>query len=299
MESVQETIEAYLKTLPRDGYVEAAFFGGSFTGIDFAEQRRLLAAAYPYVRTGKINGIRLSTRPDYIDNRICGQLAEFGVTAVELGVQSMDEDVLKASHRGHTALDVEKAVGILREYPFQVGLQMMTGLPGDTPEKSQKTARRIIALKPDFVRIYPTLVVRDTYLEKMYKSGAYRPQSLEEAVNLCKSLLIMFQNAGIPVIRVALQTTEEIAPGGAFVAGPFHSAFRELCESEIYWDKIRKALEGHTNGAVAVHPRALSKAVGNQKRNLYRIRAQFGSDIRIIGDENIPLGEVYWRKKEG
>lgn len=298
-EIVAETIEQYLRTLPQDGVIEAAFFGGSFTGIDFAEQRRLLAAAYPYVQTGKIQGVRLSTRPDYIDKRICEQLKEFGVTAVELGVQSMDEEVLLAAHRGHTAEDVQKAVELLRRYPFQVGLQMMTGLPGDTPEKSMNTAKALIALKPDFVRIYPTLVVQDTYLEKMYKNGQYCPETLQEAVALCKTLLVMFSEAKIPVIRVALQTTDEIAPGGAVVAGPFHSAFRELCEGEIFLDKMKELLV--INGPVTflVHPRDLSKAIGNRKRNLERLRAQFGAGIQIIGDESVPLGTVCWRKKEG
>ena len=298
-ETVKETIARYLKTLPQDGVIEAAFFGGSFTGIDFAEQRRLLAAAYPYVQTGKIQGIRLSTRPDYMDERICDQLTEFSVTTVELGVQSMDREVLLAARRGHTAEDVKKAVALLRQYPFQVGLQMMTGLPGDSPEKSVNTAKALIALKPDFVRIYPTLVVRDTYLEKMYQNGQYRPETLQEAVELCKTLLVMFSEAEIPVIRVALQTTDEIAPGGAMVAGPFHSAFRELCEGEIFLDKMMELLVINGPGIVLAHPKELSKAIGNRKRNLDRLRAQFGAGVQIIGDESVPLGAVCWRKKEG
>lgn len=298
-EVVDETIKAYLKTLPASGAIEAAFFGGSFTGLGLSEQRRLLAAAYPFVKSGKIRGIRLSTRPDYIDPVICAQLAEFGVTAVELGVQSMDADVLQASRRGHTAADVAEAVGILRQYPFQIGLQMMTGLPGDTLEKSRATAQKIIGLSPDFVRIYPTLVVRDTELERMYQNGEYHPQTLKEAVELCKDLLMLFQEAKIPVIRVSLQTTEEISPGGAVVAGPFHSAFRELCESEIYFEKMVKTLKRQGSGIILVHPRELSKAVGNRKRNILRLRAEFGLDIQISGDSSVRPGDVCWRKKEG
>lgn len=289
---VKDTIEEYLKTLPKENrFVEAAFFGGSFTGIDIDVQRRLLSAAYEYVKSGEIDGIRLSTRPDYISAEILDMLDEYGVTTIELGVQSMDDEVLKCASRGHTAQQVRDAVALIRKYPFRLGLQMMTHLPGDTDEKSIMTARKIIELKPDMVRIYPTLVIKDTYLEKLYREGKYTPHTVDEAVALCKQLLPMFDEAGIPVIRVALAVTDEISPGGSLVAGPFHSAFREIVESEIYFDKM---LDEVKNGAqkIGVNSREISKAVGNKRRNIERIEQITGKKIKIYGDDSIKRGNI-------
>ena len=210
---VREIITKALKTLPKENrYVEAAFFGGSFTGIPIEEQTALLLAAEefkPY-----INGIRLSTRPDYISKEILDNLQKHGVTTIELGVQSMDNDVLKQSNRGHTREQVIDAVRLIKKYPFTIGLQMMTGLPGDTPQKSLQTAKEIIELAPQIVRIYPTLTIRDTYLEKMYKNGSYTPQSLDEAVELSKQLLLKFEENDINVISIGMQETEEICEEG-------------------------------------------------------------------------------------
>ena len=190
-DDVHNIIGEYLKTLPsKNRRIEAAFFGGSFTGIPINEQSELLAAANEYLKKGDIDGIRLSTRPDYIDKEILDNLLKYGVTTIELGVQSMDDSVLKSSNRGHTRKDVINAVRLIKEYSFTLGLQMMTGLPGDTDEKSLYTADEIIKLKPDIVRIYPTLTIKDTFLEKMYLTGKYQPQSVDEAVNLAKQLLL-------------------------------------------------------------------------------------------------------------
>ena len=187
-DDVHNIIGEYLKTLPsKNRRIEAAFFGGSFTGIPINEQSELLAAANEYLKKGDIDGIRLSTRPDYIDKEILDNLLKYGVTTIELGVQSMDDSVLKSSNRGHTRKDVINAVRLIKEYSFTLGLQMMTGLPGDTDEKSLYTADEIIKLKPDIVRIYPTLTIKDTFLEKMYLTGKYQPQSVDEAVNLANS----------------------------------------------------------------------------------------------------------------
>ncbi len=289
---VKDTIEEYLKTLPKENrFIEAAFFGGSFTGIDIDVQRRLLSAAYEYVKSGEIDGIRLSTRPDYISAEILDMLDEYGVTTIELGVQSMDDEVLKCASRGHTAQQVRDAVALIRKYPFRLGLQMMTHLPGDTDERSIMTARKIIELKPDMVRIYPTLVIKDTYLEKLYREGKYTPHTVDEAVALCKQLLPMFDEAGIPVIRVALAVTDEISPGGSLVAGPFHSAFREIVESEIYFDKMLGEVK---KGAqkIGVNSREISKAVGNKRRNIERIEQITGKKIKIYGDDSIKRGNI-------
>lgn len=288
---ISNIIEEHLKTLPKtDRYVEAAFFGGSFTGISAEKQEEFLSIAFQYVREGKIDGIRLSTRPDYITPEIIERLLRYGVTTVELGVQSMDSEVLRLSARGHTAEDVENAAELIKKSGIRLGLQMMTGLPGDTPKKSEETARRIIELEPDCVRIYPTLVVRGTPLEKMYNDGSYRPQTLEEAVSLCKKLLVMFRKADIEVIRVALVTTDEISDKGAVVAGPFHSAFRELCEGEIYYDEMCAVLDRSRVTGFYVNPAEMSKAIGNRRRNVIRIKEKYNIDIIIKPSDDIEKG---------
>ncbi|MGN0163001.1 MAG: elongator complex protein 3, partial [Candidatus Ornithomonoglobus sp.] len=167
-DEVTETIEEYLATLPKENRaVETAFFGGSFTGIPMEEQSALMERVQPYIEDGRIDGIRLSTRPDYISPEILDNLKRYHVTTIELGVQSMEDSVLKAANRGHTARQVKDAVRLIREYDFDLGLQMMTGLPGDTPQHSIETARQLTPLRPDCVRIYPTLTIKDTYLEKL------------------------------------------------------------------------------------------------------------------------------------
>ena len=290
---VRKTIEEYLTTLPKnDARIEAAFFGGSFTGIPIEEQTELLSAAYEYVKDGRIDGIRLSTRPDYISVEILDNLQKYGVTTIELGVQSMDDEVLIKSNRGHKSSDVTTAVKLIRKYPFALGLQMMTGLPGDTKTKSFRTADAIIALKPDIVRIYPTLTIRDTKLEEMYRDGSYTPETLDEAVKLCAELVLKFEAADITVIRVGLQSTDEISESGeSVVAGPVHSAFGELVENEIYYGLIMDALSGR-DGIIYVNPREISKAVGNKRRNIIRIKNETGRDIKIRPDDRLGKREV-------
>ncbi len=294
-EDVKSIIEEHLKTLPKDNrIIEAAFFGGSFTGIPIEEQSSLLSAAQEFIKKGLIDGIRLSTRPDYIDEEILDNLLSHGVTTIELGVQSMDNSVLKAANRGHTKEDVIKATELIKKYPFTLGLQMMTGLPGDTDEKSLCTADEIIALKPAIVRIYPTLTIKDTYLEKMYQNGEYTPQTVEEAANLAKQLLLKFEEADINVIRVGLQSTDEICETGSVVAGPVHSSFREIVESSIYFDIINGALSGKkcARADVYVNPREISKAVGNKKSNIKRFKSEKNIEIKIRPDENLGKREV-------
>ena len=295
-EKIVEIIEEYLKTLPKqDCIIEAAFFGGSFTGIEMDMQKKFLSTAYEYVKKGKIHGIRLSTRPDYISIPILEQLDKYGVTTIELGVQSLDNEVLLKSGRGHKEEAVYNAVSLIRKYDFNLGLQMMTGLPGDDNEKALCTADKIIGLKPDFVRIYPTLVVKDTYLEKMFLSGEYKPQSVEDAVELCKKLLIKFKHAGIEVIRISLQTTDEISPGGSIVAGPFSDQFRELVESSIYFDEFCKILKDYKgkNAVIFVNTKDISKAIGRKKINIKKIDDIYNIKIKIKGTDEIKKGDFY------
>ncbi len=291
-DDVTNTIEEYLKTLPKtDRHIEVAFFGGSFTGIPIDEQNALMSRVTPYIESGEINGIRLSTRPDYINRDILDNLKRFGVTTIELGVQSMVDSVLISSNRGHSAQDVRQSVALICEYDFNLGLQMMTGLPGDTPELSLKTAEEIIKLKPDMVRIYPTLTIKDTYLEKMYQRGEYIPQSLGDSVELSKKLILMFERAGIKVIRVGLQPTEEIDSNASVVAGPFHSSYRELVESSIYFDIISNEVK-EGKGIVYVNPSEISKATGNKKENIIKLKEKYNADVIIKGDGNLKKREV-------
>jgi histone acetyltransferase (RNA polymerase elongator complex component) len=289
-----QTIKNYLDTIPKgERTIEAAFFGGSFTGISEEKQTDLLKAAYEFVKRGEIDGIRLSTRPDYISEEILERLQKYGVTTIELGVQSMDDGVLKASGRGHKKEAVISAVSLIKKYPFKLGLQMMTGLPKDNAEKSVKTAEQIIALKPDFVRIYPTLVLKDTYLEKMYQKGEYKPWSVDETVSVLKTIIPMFAENNIEIIRVALSVTEEIAPGASLVAGPFHPAIRELAEGEIYFEKMCKLLDKDTTiSAFSVNKSEVSKAVGNGKRNINRIEEKYGKKIKIKPSPLLKKGEI-------
>ena len=289
---VQNIIEEHLKTLPKeDRYVEVAFFGGSFTGIPIDEQSALMEAVAKF--GAEIDGIRLSTRPDYINEEIMNNLVAHGVTTIELGVQSMDDEVLRASNRGHTSEQVRKAVEIIRKYPVRLGLQMMTGLVGDTREKSIYTAKEIIKLKPEMVRIYPTLTIKDTYLEKLYNKGLYTPQTLEEAVETAKIIMLMFEESNINVIRVGLQATNEISSEGSVVAGPVHSAFRALVESSIYYDLIKSTIAGKSgNVTIEVKDSEVSNAVGNKRANIEKIKQEFGIKLKIRGNKEMNKREV-------
>lgn len=292
---VARIIEQHIQSLPKENCsIEIAFFGGSFTGIEIDLQERLLTCASSYIGKSNITGIRVSTRPDYIDHAVLERLLKFGVTTIELGVQSMDDGVLAASCRGHKKEAVINAVSQVRRYPFRLGLQMMTGLPGDTKEKSLATAKEIIRLRPDFVRIYPTLIIRDTALEDMYKKGLYQPQTLEEAVELCYELYKLFQQADIAIIRIGLQHTDEISVDGAVVAGPLHSAFGELVESRMYFERISQLIKDRTEREliIEVNPREVSKAVGHKQSNIIRIEQEWNKKIRVRAEESVKKGEV-------
>ncbi len=237
--------------LPKGEKRQLAFYGGSFTAIPAAEQEALLGAAREALERGEIDAIRLSTRPDAVDAAALERLATFGVETVELGAQSMDNEVLRLSGRGHTADDVEHAARLIRARGFSLVLQMMTGLPGDTEEKDLETARRLIALRPDGVRIYPTVIVRDTALCRMWERGDYREHTVEDAVRICARLLPLFAQAGIPVIRLGLNPTEELS-GGAAVGGAYHPALGELVKSRVLRDCAEALLQGIRPGSRAV-----------------------------------------------
>jgi histone acetyltransferase (RNA polymerase elongator complex component) len=228
VKEVQSQVESYLSTWKGAGRREVAFYGGSFTGLDIAMQDSYLGAVKDFIADGRIDCIRLSTRPDYIDEDIVKRLKTFGVKVVELGVQSFSDEVLRLSGRGHSAKDAERAVKVLKDLGMEVGLQLMPGLPGDTTEFSIESAVKARDLRPDFVRIYPTLVIKDTPLEGMYKEGRYVPWKLADMVGLCKSMLAIFNEAGVKVVKVGLHPTKDLED--SIVEGPYHRAFKDLVE---------------------------------------------------------------------
>ncbi len=287
----RETVVSAIETALRSGIdpavSEIAFFGGSFTAIMPQLRRMLLEAAYPYVEKGLFRGIRISTRPDAISAKILRELRSFGVCAIELGAQSMEDEVLRKNHRGHTARDTETAAAMIREAGFSLGLQMMTGLFGQSAESALDTAEKLIALSPDTVRIYPAIVMPDTELAALYQRGEYVPQELDEAAELCALLLERFEAAGIRVIRVGLHDEEGLREKR--IAGPYHPAFRELCESRILRRRI-EALLARTDSpqpTVRICPRDLSKAIGQKKENLLYFENR-GIRIRFETDETVP-----------
>ena len=267
---------------------EIAFFGGSFTGIERGYMDELLAAAYEYVEKGFFKGIRVSTRPDYISDEILVHLKKYGVSAVELGCQSMVDSVLEANLRGHTSAETEDACRLVRFHGFELGVQMMTGLYTDTDEGAFYTAKRLIALSPDTVRIYPTVVLEGTLLAELYRKGLYVPQSLEDAVSLCAELVKAFEKAGVRVIRLGLHSGGGVEEGR--IAGAYHPAFAELCRSRILLEELRDELEkavlpGKT-ATIRVNPRLLSQLVGQKKSNLKALESE-GYKLRIETDEEL------------
>ncbi len=264
--------------LPRTGAKrQLAFYGGSFTAIPKAEQEALLSAAYSHLLSGEIDSIRLSTRPDAIDAEILARLKKFGVETIEIGAQSMDERVLLLAGRGHTAKDVENASRQIKAAGFRLILQMMTGLPGADDESSIESARRIIALEPDGVRIYPTVIVRDTALYDLWKAGRYDEHTVEDAVRVCAKLLPMFEKADIPVIRLGLNPTDELS-GGAAVGGAYHPALGELVKSRIMREKAEKLLAGvpkDSNVTLGVNSSRISQMIGQHRCNINYLTEKF------------------------
>ena len=272
--------------------VQLAFFGGSFTAIDRGYMISLLEAAQPYIKSGFLSkGIRISTRPDFIDGEVLSLLKEYGVRAIELGAQSMSDNVLALNKRGHTAEDVEKASKLIKSYGFELGLQMMTGLYGSDDEDSIDTAKQFISLAPDTVRIYPTVVLPGTMLAELYLSGEYKVPSLDESVELCSHLLEMFDDAGINVIRLGLHAQQDVCE--EYLAGGYHPALRELCEGEIYYRKIKSALEDKPHGSyeITVASAEISKAVGQKKKNISRL-SDLGYKCKIKGDSRFKRYEL-------
>ncbi|MGL5329231.1 MAG: elongator complex protein 3 [Peptostreptococcaceae bacterium] len=293
-EEVRNIIEEYLLTIDKDASVEVAFFGGSFTAIDEEIQNDLLSVAKEYVEKGLIQDIRMSTRPDCISKEILNRLKEYKVSIIELGVQSMDKNVLIDSVRGHDTEEVIKSAKLIKESGIKLGLQMMVGLPSDTEEKCIETAKKFIELQPDCVRIYPTLVVKDTGLEVLLNRGEYTPFTLEESINIVKKLLVLFYVNNINVIRVGLQATEDIQVGKAVVDGPHHPAFRELVEANMIRDYIiyiSKENKVEKDIIVKTNKKNISKIIGNKKVNILYLKDKLNINLKTK-EENIDINDL-------
>ena len=299
-EDVKETIEYYLSNFRKeDNYIEVAFFGGSFTGIEPEKQEELLSAAYEYVKEKKVDSIRLSTRPDYIDKEILKRLKKYGVKTIELGVQSSSDYILKRAQREHTFEEVKKASKLIRKYGFTLGHQMMVGLPESTKNDELKTAKDLIKLKPKIVRIYPVLVINGTQLEKDYIDGEYKPLSVDQAVETSKDLLTLFNKKHIKVIRIGLQNTSEITDpndkNSQVVAGPYHPAFRQLVESAMWYDvissKIKKINMKIKDVQIDANPYDINNIVGHKRCNVIKIAEIYDTNLIVKSNAKIKKGK--------
>ena len=270
--AAKEQIIKYVQWLKSGEENEMAFYGGTFTGLPLEEQKELLSLATQYRDKGIISSIRLSTRPDYINKEIIELLQSYKVTTVELGTQSLDNEVLQASGRGHNAEDVIKAFRALKEAGFTVGLQLMVGLPKQSFDSFKATVATTVQLKPDLVRIYPLLVIKNTPLAKMYEMGTYLPLTLEEAVKESSYAYELFREHNINVIRMGLQPDDELCAPGNIIAGPFHPSFGELVKSYGYRMKVQSYIDNLPKGVkkiTVIHtPKEASVVRGLNKSNV-------------------------------
>lgn len=299
-QDVKDTIEYYLKNFKDDHkYVEVAFFGGSFTAIEKEKQEELLEAVQEYIENKKVHSIRVSTRPDCIDKDILKRLKKYHVKTIELGVQSTNNYILSRCKRGHTGEDVKKASKLIRRYGFVLGHQMMVGLPESTKQDEINTAKELIKLKPEIVRIYPVLVIKDTELAEEYQRGEYSPLTVGQAVERCKEIVDLFNRKKITVIRIGLQNTEEITDPSlkesSVVAGPYHPAFRQLVESSMWYDsivnEIKKVNAKVKKVKIKANDKNVNNIIGHKKENITKLKEVYDVDVIIEKDDNIKPGK--------
>lgn len=299
-EDVRKTIEYYLDNFKDDNkLVEVAFFGGSFTAIDIELQKELLETANEYIQRGLVNAIRISTRPDAINKNILKMLKKYNVKTIELGVQSANNYILQKAERGHTFEDVKRASKLINRYGFILGHQMMVGLPESTTIDEINTTKALIKLKPKIVRIYPVLVIKGTKLEEEYNKGNYEPLSVVQAVERSKEVAHLFNKKKIKVIRIGLQSTDEICePGNKMsqvVAGPYHPAFRQLVEAGMWYDvivsKIKKLGTKVKQVQIRANPEDVNNIIGHKKENIEKLKEVYEVDVRVKLDEKIENGK--------
>ncbi|MDU5086738.1 MAG: radical SAM protein [Anaerococcus vaginalis] len=289
-ENTIRQINQYLSYFPKnENLKEIAFFGGSFTGLDEKVMISYLEIALNYKKKGIIDRIRLSTRPDYINNSILDILKKYEVDVIELGIQSLDNEILNANERGHSKEDSIRASKLIKDYGFKLGHQIMPGLYKDSFDKAIKTGLESIKMNPDMVRIYPTLVIKDTKLEKLYKECLYKPLSLDEAIEISSRLYMIYSYKKIPVIRIGLQPTENINEKKDVVAGPFHPSIRQLVETnihKIYLEELINKYRLKNKIKIHISNREISIIAGNKKANKNYFYKKYGLIINFENDEN-------------
>jgi histone acetyltransferase (RNA polymerase elongator complex component) len=299
---IAEEVERYLKLGARKRKncqaVQAAFYGGSFTALPLATQRRLLYSVATFLEEGKVHSIRLSTRPDCCSPPTLAILKQHKVATIELGVHSLDNEVLRVSERGYIKEEVYRAVRELHRGNFEVGIQLMIGLPGDNAQTFTSTVEEVIAMRPHFIRLYPTVVIKGTHLHQWFLQGRYQPLSLAEAITLAEGALQRFRQARIPVIRMGLQPTPSLEAPGAIVAGPFHPAFGQLVESSLLFEQAASLLEsaeitGRSSPTFLIAPKDISTFYGQGGENIRRLREAFGlREIQVRPDPQQRRGTV-------
>ena len=275
---------------------EIAFYGGTFASLPEARIRELLGAVSPYLQEGIVHSVRVSTRPDSLDEEKAARLRELGVDTVELGAQSMEDEVLRMTRRGHRAEDTERTATLLKRQGFRVGIQLMPGLPGDSAGTFSATVQKVIRIKPDMVRLYPVVVIRGTELAQWVESGSYTPLTLEEAVGICAESCLHLEAAGIPVIRIGLMTSASLREKGQVVGGPWHESFGHLVRSEMYQRKIAAFLPGQGQ-TKKIRIRVPSKEVallrGYRNAGLRRIEEKTQARVDgIFADDSVPSGRI-------
>lgn len=292
-EDIPSIVDTYLNTMNDGREVEIAFFGGSFTGIPLDLQEQYLQKAFKYLQEGKICGIRLSTRPDYINPRVIDLLKRYGVTTIELGAQSTNDDVLMASGRGHKSDAIRQAADMIHSAGFHLGLQMMIGLPHDTYERSRQTVDDIISLGADNTRIYPTLVIKGTQLAKLFELGRYTPLDLDTAVAWAKDFYLRFESAGLTILRVGLHASEELTHEKSLLAGPYHKSFKELMMTKIWAEILNKELNGICNKEIRleVNPSQINFVWGYAGQNK-KIFEEKGLTVKLQGDSSLSKYEM-------
>ena len=302
---IESITDEYLNFKGKRSPIQLAFFGGNFLGLDFSYILELLNIANELKKKKKIDSIRFSTRPDTISKKNLNLIKDFPISTIELGVQSMNDEVLIRSNRGHTSQCTIDAVSLLKKYGFEIGMQMMVGLPKENKDLTLKSAKEILKLKPDFIRIYPLIVLKDSLIAKWYKSGKYKPLNLDECVTLVKKIYTLFNDQNIPVIRMGLQASEMLQDDDSMIAGPWHPAFGHLVFSEIFFDKavlkIKKQLTENPDANVislVVNPSSESKLRGDKNNNIIRLKNMFPKvSLKIkkdslIGKESIEISEA-------
>jgi len=292
-DQIDDIITQYLQYKGKRERVELAFFGGNFLGLSHKDILKLLRIVNPYIIKNKINGVRFSTRPDTINPQTLDLIRPFKISAIELGVQSMNDTVLLKSKRGHTAGDTIKAVELLKKYSFKIGVQVMVGLPGDHEDSLLKSTKQVTDLKPDFARIYPLMVLKGSLMEKWYKKGLYQPLRLEESVKLVKQMYQIFKTADIDVIRMGLQASDMMEDKSLVIAGPWHPAFGHLVFSRIFYDMICRKIDQNPgllkseNLILNVHPKSESRLRGDKNSNLKKLKSRYPEINFLVYQDNL------------